>query len=112
MLNQVIIVGRLVKDPEVKTTNDANQVLITYEYTFKLSDIDIADRSLFDELLIFNFGSANRSPLMNIDIKETIVINKTTKQLVEITYDITDLIEVAYNNFLQSLNIVHSSFNY
>jgi len=86
-------------------TNDANQVLITYEYTFKLSELDVADRSLFDELLNFNFGSANRSPLINIDIKETIVINKTTKQLVEITYDITDFIEVAYNNFLQSLNI-------
>lgn len=86
---------------EEKTVND--EKIVTYETTFTLNDLDSEDQVLFDTLIEFYIGpSITHTMLMDVEIKETIVLNSTTKQLVEISYDTTAFFTEAFNNLINS----------
>ncbi|NLG81636.1 MAG: hypothetical protein GX490_03800 [Bacilli bacterium] len=68
-----------------------NIELITYQTTFTLNDLE-EDQYLFDEILELYIGeSVNIEKYYEIPVKQTITINKTLKELVSITYDISSI---------------------
>ncbi len=85
-----------------ETITSSNEKIITYETTFKLSDLETEDQILFDELIELYIGeNQDTSILLDIEVTKTIVLNATTKQLVVISYDTNEVITQVFNQFIE-----------
>ncbi len=96
-----ITVKHVPKSTEIKEEKLVNnEKIITYETTFTINDLQNEDKMLFDEVLETFIGvGVKSSSYLDIQIIKRIVINTTTKQLVEILYDMTNFMTKAYDDF-------------
>lgn len=85
---------------------------VTYEATFTLNDLAPEDKVFLDEYIQFFFDPLvdTSSSYKDIKITETITINKTKKQLVEINFNIERVIAEVLRN--QSINVNDSEGSY
>ncbi|QVK18154.1 hypothetical protein KHQ81_00070 [Mycoplasmatota bacterium] len=89
---------------EEKSVND--EKIVTYETKFTLNDIESEDQILFDQLLEFYISdTSTNTDLLDIEITETIVLNHTTEEFVSISYDMTDFLTKAFNDYLNIHNL-------
>jgi hypothetical protein len=88
---------------EEKVVN--GDTIITYETSFKLKDLSSSDQKLFDNILeIFIGEGATRDHYHKTEIKQTIILNVTKQQFVEIIYDTADLLLTSYNLYCKQNN--------
>lgn len=72
---------------------------ITYQSSYKLTDLETEDQHLFDEILKLYIGDdVDIENYHNIPVKQTITINKTLKELISITYDASDIAQQMYDD--------------
>lgn len=93
-----------VEKKEEKTVND--EKIVTYETKFTLNDLESKKQVLFDQLLKYYISETTTNiDLMDIEITETIILNHTTDELVSISYDMTDFLTKAFNDYLNINNL-------
>lgn len=88
-----------VEKKEERTLND--ETIVTYERTFTLNDLESEDQELFNQLIKFYISpTATNRLLKDIEVKETIILNMTKQEFIEISYDTTAFLTEAFNNFI------------
>lgn len=107
--------------------NDVNgETIVTYEGSMTINDMPEDEKERIEAIFEFYIGQDSEiTPYENIEITKQFILNKTTKQIVELNYDLTAILTQAtidyYNNklglFITLTNtdgkyrIIFSSFN-